>query len=151
MKKVVAIFAVMGLVSLVGCGGTANSCSGPSSDPAPVANQSIGSCTLQAGATATIQVQLCPNCSDVSPSCQAEFVNGEFELATAFQTCDETRSCPLTNSCGLANNAVTCTISNVPAASATYNVMVISDHAGGFRSAGTITVVPTGGTTSCSI
>ncbi len=146
MKTVVALFAVMGLISLVGCG--ANSCSSPISENAYPVNATIQSCTLQAGAQVNIQVQLCPSCQDVSPSCPAEFRQGEFELPPVFETCEETRSCPFTNSCGTVDNSVTCTVT--APGPGTYPVMV-PDPNTGFRSAGTITVVASGGSTSCSL
>ncbi|BDG10813.1 hypothetical protein [Anaeromyxobacter paludicola] len=151
MNKVIAFFAVVGALSLAGCGSEAASCSGPVTEPAPPANKTIQSCTLQTGAQATLHVQLCPSCADTNPHCQAEFNGSALEVNTTFYTCDETRSCAETGSCGFQFNSVTCSIiGNVPAPGA-YDVQIIGDKAGNFISAGTVQVVAASGSTSCSI
>jgi hypothetical protein len=100
MKRLLAL-APAALVVLAGCG--ADTCS---SKPAQVAQ--IAPCSVAPGATVAVPVQLCGHCTDSSPTCQAEFLNNQFEFAPVFQECQEQRGCPVDPAC--ANAPVTCTV-----------------------------------------
>jgi hypothetical protein len=102
MKRILALAPTALL--LAACGDTCSSAA------APV--QSVpSSCSVAAGASSTIQVQLCPHCTDSAPSCQAEFRNGQIEVAPTFQQCKEQSGCPVDPSCGIQNNTASCSVS----------------------------------------
>ena len=61
------------------------------------------SCTASPGSSVTIPVNLCPKCSDTRASCQAEFRNGQIEIAPIFFECEESRGCAINPACE--NNA----------------------------------------------
>jgi hypothetical protein len=96
MKKLVGTIAVA-LFALAGCGG--DTCS---SQDAKVTPQG-GSCTLAANAPATINVRICPQCTDTSPSCQSEVVSQGgvtvIEIAPVVQQCQASQGCDITQQC----------------------------------------------------
>jgi hypothetical protein len=132
MKPLFALASAAAL-ALAGCG--ADTCT---SKPAQVAQ--IASCSVAPGATVSVPVQLCGQCTDSSPTCQAEFLSGEFQFAPAFQECQEQRGCPVQPGC--ANLSVTCTIT-APSTPGSYSVIDASTT----QQVGTITVAA--GATGC--
>jgi hypothetical protein len=129
MKRLLAL-APAALVVLAGCG--ADTCT---SKAAQV--QQIAPCSVAPGSTVAVPVQLCGQCTDSAPSCQAEFLNGEFQFAPAFQECQEQRGCAIQPGC--ANSPVTCTIT-APTAPGSYPVIDASTT----QQVGTITVAAGG-------
>jgi hypothetical protein len=104
-RIIVLATASLGVVALAGCGDTCGS------KPAAVDTSGTGSAATLvgcSGGTAQIQVQLCPECTDSSPSCQAEFVGNRIEVAPAFQTCQSQSGCTPTGGCGVTSNTVVC-------------------------------------------
>ena len=110
------------LAALAGCGGTA--CT---SSPAPLSVSANPSCTLAAGSTATVSVPLCGKCTDTSPSCQAEFVNGGLEVAPTVQQCQETAGCGPTSACLSAQPRATCTVTIPASASGQVPIVILGD------------------------
>lgn len=132
------VFVPVVALALAGCG--ADTCR---SEPADAA-QLPSSCSVPAASVVAIDVQLCASCRDSSPSCVAEFVNGELQLDTAFQRCEASAGCSVTSGCDAANSRVRCTV-QTPPASGTYSIVAGQNQLGG-----TI-VVGSGGTTTCTL
>jgi len=145
MKRILTLLmATLGCsLALAGCGGTA--CS---SGAAQLSNGTASpSCSLQPGATATITVQLCQRCTDSSPSCQAEFVNGQLEIAPSIQQCAEQAGCAISG-CNL-NPSVDCVVAVPATLSSEPLVIVASDSQG---SPVTLTgTVSSGSGTTCTL
>jgi hypothetical protein len=92
------VLAVAAAALLAACGADESSCT---SRDAELAENAItpDRCSAQAGSTVTIPVNLCPRCSDTRASCQAEFRNGQIEIAPIFFECEEDRGCPIIAAC----------------------------------------------------
>ncbi len=138
MKRLLA-YALLpaALATLAGCGATA--CT---SNPAtPANNNPQQSCTFAANTTATITIQLCGKCTDISPSCQPETVNsqGAIDLGPTVQQCEEQAGCNIQASCGI--SSVTCTVT-IPAGAGPGDIFVNGTKAGTFT---------IGSGTSCAI
>ena len=140
MKRLLA-FALLpaALALLAGCGGTA--CT---STPAPLPQSSNANCTLAAGSTATVTVALCGKCTDSSPSCQAEFVNNQLEIAPTVQQCQESAGCGVAAGCAVTQPRATCTVT-IPATASGQVPIVIG---GDTQVTGQLTI---GQGTSCSL
>lgn len=144
MKKLVALASTAAAIALVGCGADTKSCS---TSPATLAAGSpVQRCSVAPGGTANIQVQLCPKCTDSSPSCIAEFRNNAIEIDPIFRECQEDRSCPIGGSCETdpSKTRVFCSVT-IPAgtASGTYDVILASTA----TSVSSVTVGASGGCT----
>jgi hypothetical protein len=115
--KPLAALVPLALLALAGCGDTCTS-------KAAEVRGIPGSCTVPVAASSTIEVQLCPKCTDSTPGCQAEFRNGRFEVAPTFQECQAEAGCQISSECGFNNSKVACSVS-VPAGTpaATYDVI----------------------------
>jgi hypothetical protein len=134
MKRLVALLPAA-LLTLTGCGDTCNS---KSAD----VQELPSSCTLPAAASTTIEVRLCPRCTDSGTACQAEFTNGRFELDPTFQECQENAGCDISQACRI--TSVPCTVT-APSAPGQYAIV-----AGGNQFAGTANVVA-GGSANCHL
>jgi hypothetical protein len=123
MKRLLA-YALLptALAALAGCGGTA--CT---SSPAPLSQSGNSNCTLAAGSTATVSVGLCGKCSDTSPSCQAEFVNGQLEVAPTVEQCQESAGCGVTSGCAVSQPRATCTVTIPATASGQVPIVIVGD------------------------
>ena len=136
MKRLVA-FLPAALLTLAGCGDT---CTSKSAD----VQELPSTCTLPASASTSIEVRLCPKCTDSGTGCQAEFVNGQFELDPTFQECQADAGCDITRACTLAS--VRCLVTTPSVGTATSYTI----KAGGNQKIGTANVVP-GASASCSL
>jgi hypothetical protein len=135
MKRILAVVPCA-VLFLAGCG---DSCT---STPADV-QQLPATCTLPAGVSATIDVQLCAKCTDSTPLCQAEFLNNEFELAPTLQQCQANAGCGITNACDIDNSRVSCTVTT-PTTPGSYTIVTANQVRGTVQ-------VTSGGTVSCSL
>jgi hypothetical protein len=110
MKHRLACLTSAVLVVLAGCGGdTCTSAAAPLQDE--TGNKT---CTLAPGQLATFSIQLCGRCTDSAASCQAEFVNGQIEIAPVVQQCQAESSCGVTPSCAVTPSTATCQLT-IPA------------------------------------
>jgi hypothetical protein len=123
MKRLLA-FALLpaALAAVAGCGGTA--CT---SSPAPLSQSNNTNCTLAAGSTATVSVGLCGKCTDSAPSCQAEFVNGQLEVAPTVQQCQESAGCGVVAGCATTQPRATCTVTIPASAPAQVPIVIVGD------------------------
>lgn len=123
MKRLLA-YALLptALAALAGCGGTA--CT---SSPAPLSVSPNPSCTLAAGSTATVSVGLCGKCTDTAPSCQAEFVNNQLEVAPTVQQCQESAGCGVTSACATTQPRATCSVTIPASATGQVPIVIIGD------------------------
>lgn len=100
-RSLATVAAVLALV-VAGCGG--DTCT---SAPAPLQDTTNGkTCSVTPGQVATFTVQICGKCTDSATSCQAEFANGQIEIAPVVQQCQTQQGCPITGTCG--SSAATC-------------------------------------------
>ncbi len=110
MKRLLVTALSVLVLAVAGCGG--DTCS---SVAAPLQDQSGGkTCTLTPGQTATFNVQLCGRCTDTSASCQAEFTNGQIEVAPVVQQCQAEAGCGVTAGCAVSPTVATCQLT-IPA------------------------------------
>lgn len=140
MKRLLA-FALLpaALALLTGCGGTA--CT---SNAAQV-NTTSPQCTVGAGSSTSFSVSLCAKCTDSSPSCQAELVGGQVQLAPSVQQCQENAGCAIAG-CNAPAPTATCTLN----ASLTPGSYVMLVGSGDTTVNGTLTVAPSG-PSSCTL
>ncbi len=141
MKRILTIAIPAALLALAGCGG--DTCS---SADAPLQNATGGrTCTLTAGAVATIQVALCGKCTDSSPSCQAEFTVNGLEVAPVVQQCQASASCGTSAQCALQSPVATCQVV-VPSSPGQVNIIV-----GAAQVRDNLNIVSSGGDPSCTL
>ncbi|HET9596021.1 MAG TPA: hypothetical protein VFP65_10590 [Anaeromyxobacteraceae bacterium] len=139
MKKALGTIAVA-LLALAGCGG--DTCS---SQDARVTPQNQG-CTLAANAPVTINVRLCPQCTDSSPSCQAELRPGNIiEVSPVVQQCQANQGCDITQQCQI--SPVACPV-NASLQAGTYTASYL--NASGSIASSQVDVAP-GGSASCTL
>jgi hypothetical protein len=122
MKRLHACAILTAVAALAGCGGTA--CT---STAAPLSQSGNTNCTLAAGSTATVSVALCGKCTDSSPSCQAEFVNGGLEVAPTVQQCQEQSGCGVAAGCATTQPRATCTVTIPASASGSAPITILGD------------------------
>jgi hypothetical protein len=123
-------------LTLAGCGDT---CSSKAADVA-----AVGSCTsLAADSDVTIEVQVCATCSDTSPSCKGEVVNGEIQLDASFKECQANSSCAA-SACN--TGKVSCTVHTPPA---TASADIVTQNKGSTNRK-TVSVAA-GGPTTCAL
>jgi hypothetical protein len=118
MKKTLIALASTTALALAGCGDTC------SSSAAKLATTN-STCSLMPGSSATINVQLCANCTDSNPSCQAEMVGGHIELAPTVQQCSANQGCAI-NGCNTSAPTASCTI-DVPSAPGSIPIVIVGD------------------------
>ena len=129
---------------LAGCG-TGDTCQ---TNPAALRNQAAGcSSPLAAGQQVTFNVALNCNCTESSPSCQAEFVNGGIEVAPVFQQCQADAACGGTPGCAITQPTATCSVT-LPASVSGQVQLTVIGAANPVQ--GTVTVA-SGGATSCNL
>ncbi len=134
------VLSVAALAVLAGCG--TDTCTSSAASLSPTVGTS---CALAAGTTATVNVSLCSRCNDSSPTCQAEFVSGYFQIAPAVQQCQDQSGCA-SSGCNAAVRTVSCALAVPAGISGSYPMVLIGD-AGTVN--GTMTVGGSG--TSCSL
>ena len=122
MKRLILALALAPAALLAACGGTA--CS---SSPATPQNTGGTSCTVAAGQTITVNVSLCGKCTDSSPSCQAEFVGSELQVAPAVQQCQEQAGCNIAAGCDFPPPVASCTVA-VPTGTPSGTPIVITGN-----------------------
>lgn len=138
-----AAFAGALAASLPGCGGekcpTENPTISGGSAGVPVCT---GGAAVQAGATVTVNLRICPTCNQTADVCNVTLPQGDniIQLDPLVQACDPANSCP--PSC--LTKAVPCTFT-APAAGA-YQLLV-SDPSGVYQQP--FQVVAASGSTSC--
>jgi hypothetical protein len=115
--KPLLVAAPLAAILLAACG--TDTCQ----SQAAQANTTSPSCTLAPGADATIFVSLCAKCTDSSPGCQAEFVNGQLELAPTIQQCQGNLGCDITG-CNAQVPQATCQVT-LPVVPGTYPLVVV--------------------------
>lgn len=100
---------------------------------------------IQAGATVTVNLGVCPRCDQTYDQCTYTPPAGDgiLQLDPLVQTCDANPSCPINPSCA----PVSCTFT-APAAG-TYTLLVVDPDLGPIEK--TFTVVGAGGATSCGV
>jgi len=143
MTRLVLLVPTLAALLLAGCGP-----SGCSSTPAPINSAAItnGCSSLAANAAVTINVPLCPPCTDTSPACSGEVVGGNtIELSPTVQQCSDNSGCDTT---GCSVSGVTCTVSPNLVAGTTYTVTYLlpNDTTGQ-----TSLTAVSGGPASCSL
>ena len=141
MKRVLAFALPAAILALTGCGGdTCTSAAAPLLD-----TQGGQQCNLTPGQEATFNIRLCGRCTDTAASCQAEFVNGQIEIAPVVQQCQAESTCGVTGSCALTPPVASCvlTIPGSVTSGTTISVQA-NDQNGNFVSV-TDTVVTNGG------
>jgi len=134
---------LLAAVLLASCGDTC------SSAPAPVNSQAVtNGCNasgLAAGAAVTINVPLCPQCTDTSPSCSGEVLaNNIIELSSVVQQCSGNSGCS-TTACSV--TPVACSL-NQALAAGTYTVTYLLANEQTTSESVTVT---SGGPASCSL
>jgi hypothetical protein len=141
MKRSVLTGALAVVVALAGCGGEA--CN---SSPAPVAQVGPTACRLAANTPVTVNVRLCPQCTDSSPTCSADVQPGnELQIDSVVQQCQSAQGCDITRGCAV--NPVPCPVTR-PLEAGTYTVLYVTQN--GAAASTSITVEP-GGATSCTL
>lgn len=141
MNRIVRYAILAVVLAVAGCGG--DTCT---SVDAPLQNSGGGQqCTVNAGSTVTIQVATCGKCTDSSPSCQAEVVNGQLEVAPVVQQCAANASCGVADSCAIAPPTATCSV----VAPGTPGQIPIVVGAGQVHN--TLNVVASGGSATCAL
>ncbi len=134
------VLSVVAVAVLAGCG--TDTCTSSAASLSP----NVGtSCALAAGTTATVNVSLCSRCNDSSPSCQAEFVGGQFEIAPTVQQCPDQSGCAPSGS-NASVRTVSCALAVPAGLSGSYSMVLVGDS--GLVN-GTMTVGGSG--TSCSL
>ncbi len=123
MKKLLSV-AILAVAALAGCG--TDTCTSSAATPQNAQGGTV--CSLAAASNATISVRLCAKCGDSSPSCQAEFVNGHFEVAPTIQQCQADAGCAVPG-CNAQVPTATCTLTLPASATAgsTYDLYVVGD------------------------
>jgi hypothetical protein len=141
MKPSVLTGALAVVVALAGCGGEA--CN---SAPAPIAQVGPNACRLAANAPVTVNVRLCPQCTDSSPSCNVDVQPGnELQIDSVVQQCQSAQGCDITRGCAV--NPVPCPVTQ-PLAAGRYTVLYVTQNGGG---ASTTIEVEDGGAASCTL
>ena len=141
MKRVLAFALPAAILALTGCGG--DTCT---SAAAPLQDTAGGqSCNLTPGQVATFNIRLCGRCTDTAASCQAEFVNGQIEIAPVVQQCQAESTCGVTGSCAVTPPVASCQLT-IPASVSDGTPISVqaNDQNGNFVSV-TDTVVTNGG------
>ncbi|WP_176067731.1 hypothetical protein [Anaeromyxobacter diazotrophicus] len=139
MKRLLLVLALAPVALLAACGGTA--CTSTAATPQ---NTGSPSCNLAAGQTVTVSVALCGKCTDTSPSCQAEFVNNEVEIAPTVQQCQEQAGCNIAAGCDVTSPHATCSLTIPAGTTGSVPLRLIADN----TYSGTVTI---GSGTSCSL
>ncbi len=143
MKRILGPAALLALV-LAGCGGIAGDTCTPES--ARVTPTGAG-CTLAANTPVTINVRLCPQCTDTSPSCAGEVLpGGEIQLDPLVQKCQANQGCDITQACQIA--PVGCALDK-PLSPGSYTAQYIGPT--GTLERATVQVAQSGGPTSCAL
>lgn len=123
MRKLLG-FAIAAVAVLAGCG--TDTCSSGAATPQDTTGGT--NCAVAPVGAATINVRLCSKCNDSSPSCQAEFVNGRFEVAPVVQQCQADSGCAIAG-CNYAVPTATCTVT-LPASAtsgSSYDLVVVGE------------------------
>jgi hypothetical protein len=146
MKRLLAVALPAAALALAGCGG--DTCS---SAAAPLQDLVGGkTCNVTPGQVATFTIQLCGKCTDSAAACQAEFVNGQIEIAPVVQQCQAQKGCSITPECAVQPPTATCslTIPSSVTAGTTISVQASDQN-------GTTVVVPdvvaTNGGSGCTL
>jgi hypothetical protein len=139
MNRLCGTIAVAAL-ALAGCGG--DTCE---SQPAAVTPTNQASCTVAPNTPLTFNVQLCPSCTDTSPSCTADLVGQEIHLDPVVQQCQANQGCDITQACQI--SPVACPV-NTALLPGSYTVQYLT--ANGNLASRDVTVAP-GGSTSCTL
>lgn len=146
MKRVLALVLPATLLALAGCGG--DTCS---SAPAPLQNTQNGKqCDVTPGQLATFTVQLCGKCTDSAAACQAEFVNGQIEIAPVVQQCQAQRDCAITPGCAVQAPTATCSLTIPSSVTTGTPIAVVASDQNGSPVVVTGTVTTNGGG-SCTL
>jgi hypothetical protein len=110
MKRILA--AVPCALFLLAACGTGDTCQ---TNPATLQNRSASSCSVAAGQQVTFNVALNCNCTESTPSCQAEIVNNNsIEVAPVFQLCQADAACGGTPGCAITRPTASCSVT-IPA------------------------------------
>ncbi len=138
MKRLLALAPAALL--LAACGDTCTS------KPAAVDTLQGQCSTVAAGSAVTINLQLCPTCSDTSPSCTGEVRPGNLiELDSVVQQCQAQSGCSVTG-CNI--SPVGCPLSQPLQDGQTYTVQYSTGNGG---LASTTLTAQSGGSTSCTL
>jgi hypothetical protein len=142
MKRILAVVPAALLV-LAGCGGIAgDTCSSAAAQVTPT----NASCRLAPNTPVTINVQLCPKCTDTSPACAGEVLAGrEIQLDPVVQQCQASQGCDITPACRI--SPVPCTL-DATLAVGTYTARYLGPT--GSLDSATVEVVA-GGAPSCTL
>jgi hypothetical protein len=138
MTRPLAPAALLAL-TLAACGG--DTCSTAAAQVNPVG----AGCTLAPNTTVTINVRLCPKCTDTSPTCQGEVVGTDIQIAPVVNQCAANQGCDITQACQIA--PVPCPV-NAALAAGSYTATY--ETAGGGLASTPVTV-QAGGSTSCTL
>jgi hypothetical protein len=137
MNRILAVVPCA-LLLLAGCG---DACT---STPVAVSDVTNGCSSLAAGQP-TIAVQLCPSCTDTTPSCNGDVQGNQIHLDSVAQQCQANQGCNIT---GCSVSPVQCPL-NASLAPGQYQVLYTT--AGGGTQATSVTVVASGGSSSCTL
>ncbi len=135
MRRSLALLAVPVAVALHGCGDTC------STKPAGVQALNPAGCSVASGSVTFTTTGSCQQCTDTSPSCSAELVNGYVQLDTIYHQCSANAGCSGT-SCAFPNPTFSCALTLAPG---TYTVMAPTD-AGTTTTSLTVSSASGGGT-----
>ena len=133
--------AIAAAVVLAACGGTSCPTESPKISSLPP------SCVLNAGAQVSVGIHVCPTCNQTSASCSVvdkSATDQIIQLDPSVEACTSNSSCPI--SCDTA--ALQCTFT-APATAGTYMIAVFNPETGQLDQV-PLTVVASGGSTSCT-
>ena len=131
---------------VAGCGADSKSCSTDPSGTRLAAGKAVADCAVAPGGTVTLPVRLCPSCSQSSPSCTAEFRDGEIEIDPLLRVCQEDAGCADDRACESdpSKNQTNCTVT-IPSGTAPGSYPVLLSN-GATR----VATVNVGSTSGCS-
>ncbi len=146
MNRVLALAAAASAILLVGCGEPCGT------QAAKLKNTytagSPATCTLSPGTQSTINVALCQNCTDSSPSCDVTFLaGGQLEISPVVQQCAASSTCE-GSGCNLATPTATCTVT-IPAGAQSIPFLITGES--GSTSAPGVIEVQGGAGTVCNL
>lgn len=91
----------------------------------PVSQVPSGTCSVQAGATVTVPMHVCPKCDQGTPTCMVHTENaagGVITLEPVAEVCDPNSSCPLVDPASCPFATLNCQFT-APASSVTISVV----------------------------